>query len=338
MIYFFWGFWLLNIVHSRIVDIIMATDDHFIYPTFVGMASLLENAKQSTFYRVSVLVPGEFRHKNKNKLSSLKTKYNYCNIDFIAMGDLYKNISTKKFPAPTYYRLQAGSLFPERKKCIHLDGDVIVRHDLAEMYDIDMEEYYVAGVCHGDTVPKRNYHERLKIPDLNQYVCAGVLLMNLENFRKYNLEEQFLKLLEIKGKNMKKFVQMYADQDIINSVCYGKILCLPPKFDFLVNMYLKGNLTVNDPMIVHFAGWEKPWTDPHESTFHEEYWSYFFLAKNTLSSIPKKGKSKKLGGKKRKSRVIIPKKKNKQMEENSENKSRSGRKRRGKWGEVRCKN
>jgi len=72
-------------------------------------------------------------------------------------------------------------------------------------------------------------------------ICAGVLLINLKEFRNDNIINKMYKYMI---KNNKKLY--FEDQTIINGVCYKKIGILPPKFgifnrklNFLYKIILK---------------------------------------------------------------------------------------------------
>lgn len=273
---------------SVVIPIVMSTDDDFIRATVVSLTSMFENANPGTIYHINVLVPGDFGSKGKTCISSLKERYPDCKFEFMDMGGKYKIYSTEQWAAPAYYRLEAASLLRDVKKCIYIDGDTIVRHDLLEMYDIDVSDYFVGGVvdyCFFSKKRLSNHFKVLEIPNLKQYVCSGVLIMNLEKIRENGLEKKFLKLVQSKGKSLQ-----YAEQDVINSVCYGKILCLPLKFHFLANWlrlnnsYKKNKFVslystladweAKNPWIVHFAGTPKPWESHSKTIFHEEWWKY----------------------------------------------------------------
>lgn len=68
---------------------------------------------------------------------------------------------------------------PDIDKCLYLDVDIVVQNDLTELYEQDMEEYYIAGVkAAGYYYPpekKQRNMDRLEMPAFDQYINAGVL-------------------------------------------------------------------------------------------------------------------------------------------------------------------
>ena len=97
---------------------------------------------------------------------------------------VYKQIKTHAYiNIATYYRLKLASLLPDVSKIIYLDCDIIVNSDISELFDVNMDECLVAGV--------RDINRRmLKINP--KYVNAGVLLLNLDMWRKENFEQKLL--------------------------------------------------------------------------------------------------------------------------------------------------
>lgn len=256
---------------SNVIPVVMAPDDTLACAAVVVITSMLENANTNTFYQVYLFVPGNFKVENKAVVNILKEKYNSCDIIFVDMKNQYCELIYRRWPPATYYRLQIAGRLVNLAKCIYLDCDVVVRHDLTEMHSIIMDDYYVAGIWASSWKPY--LFTVLKIPDGRQYVCSGVLVMNLEKMRKDKLENDFTRVLKSKAKVFK-----YTDQDVINAVCYGRILCLPLKFGIMINIRVSygGNIFVNarDPTIVHFAWNPKPWIHHTSTIFHEEFWNY----------------------------------------------------------------
>jgi len=100
---------------------------------------------------------------------------------------------------------------------IYLDGDTLTFNDLKKMYDINMEGFYYKEFL--------DLNKDKFLPNINNYICSGVLLINLKNLRKDDIVNKMYKYMI---KNNKK---LYChDQTIINGVCSSKIGLLPPQF------------------------------------------------------------------------------------------------------------
>lgn len=274
--------WFMAVFSAEVqhIPVMMGIDDNYVRITVVALTSMFENAQTTTFYHVTILTPGNFKHESKLIIGSLEGKYNTCKIDFFGMGERYGDAPRSWSPnAATFYRLDTPSLFPNVKKCLFLDSDIIVRHDLSEMFNVNMDDCYIAGVFEGNT--QRHAQEKIRLlgmPDLKQYINTGVSIMNLEKLRLDKMEEKYAKFIKKRGYYIKTKPYLFGEQDVINPVCYGRILHLPLEFGLLINLrqYYSGNFEKKDPAIVHFAAPGKPWEhDSFEATiFHKEFWYY----------------------------------------------------------------
>lgn len=262
----------------NIIPIILASDKNYAPFMQIAILSILKNGSQNTFYDFYLMVSDDFTSENKRLINELKKEYK-CNIQFLDMKDTFKNIPSQisHITTPTYYRLLAASLLPkEYSKCLYLDTDVLVCKDLQELYNTDLSDAYFAGV------PAIAYHldaeihkKRLNLPDINTYINAGVLVMNLELIRENDFENKFLSLLEKRYSGM--------DQDIINVACHKKIKLLDFKYNVMTKcennleilkpFFEKEKLdnSINYPVIIHYCDKKKPWTNPH-SLYAERWW------------------------------------------------------------------
>lgn len=199
-----------------------ATDNGYIYPTLVSITSLVQNAKDKTFYEIYIMISYDFTEENKKILKSVENKYKKnCKIIFIDMGTKFQGEKiTDRVKTPTYYRLELPDLLPNINQIIYMDGDTLIFEDLTELIEIDMKDDYVYGFLD----ERINALKKFGIEN-GIYLCAGVLLMNLNALRKNNISEKFIEFL---NKERDRIDQ--NDQTIINVVCQEKIGILPPKY------------------------------------------------------------------------------------------------------------
>lgn len=270
--------------NKKVIPIALAADNNYAMPMAVTITSILENANKNTFYDFYLLIPSEFSTKNKKKINKLQKKY-FCKINYIDMQSYFADAPNKLSHATnqSYYRLLLASIVPQYKKMLYLDVDIVVNSDLAELYDIDLENNYYGGVCHPTYYfgNGEGHCKLLNIPDLHSYINAGVLLINLEKIREDNLEPILL--------NAVKNNYPAIDQDVINSICYGKIKHVPFKYNVLIKTveYIKDNKITEiynynefldafkNPIIVHFANPTKPWQD--SNLLFADLWEKYFL-------------------------------------------------------------
>jgi lipopolysaccharide biosynthesis glycosyltransferase len=154
----------------------------------------------------------------------------------------------------TYARLLIPDLLPKTiERALYLDADCIVVSDLTALWQTDMGEAAIAGVADvGIAHLERESGIEL---DEDEYVNAGVLLMNLVVWRRDKLAEAVVAFIKQRQPN-------FLDQTGINAVCARKIMQLSDDWNFMVGALsrpLEGWRT--PPRIIHCTGSRRPWQD-----------------------------------------------------------------------------
>ena len=270
-------------IENDTIDIFLCIDDAFVYPCLVTIKSIIDNSENNNLLSFFILVPGKF--KSNEYIEKFKKEEN-CKIQIISMEDKYEKLSTgRRWATPAYYRFSIPWI-TKKKKAIYLDSDLLIRKDIKNLFDIDLEEYCYAAVVDGSANEKHilpNLEGNITIEKGNYY-NSGVLLLNCDKIRKEMPATFANLLLKQEEKNFYKFI----DQDILNIACHNKIKKLTPKYNFVLNAYYGGMLgtyensgkfyTENkeefksaqeDATIVHFTN-PKPW-DGEYNTKQAEY-------------------------------------------------------------------
>ena len=276
------------------IPIVYATDDNYVMPTIVSMESAVRSMNVSSFYEFTILVPDEIKQENINRFEIFKNSYeNRCSVNLIKMGDAYSDCFTGRWGKCMYYRLSIPYILKETNKAIYIDGDTLVRHDLQEMYNIDLEDNLCGGVI--DPSYYRVHFLKKFNNKVEKYICSGVLLMNCKAWREDTAI--YTKIRELCN-NIEENKFKHPDQDVINTVCGGRIKKLPFKFMFF-NMwcnieneydkceYAKKNYSKeeflegkNNPVIMHFF-YLKPWNSKGTpKALYEEWYNLFNSTKN----------------------------------------------------------
>lgn len=130
-------------------------------------------------------------------------------------------------------------IFPDLDKILSLDNDTIVKSDISELWDMDLEDCYFAAV-------KEPYKsEALDI----LYTCVGVSLHNLDYIRRKGMHEKIIRAL-----NNTRYI--YPEQDAFNYYCYQHIKALPAEYGMS-----PWTIQCENPKIEHFAASEGAWRD-----------------------------------------------------------------------------
>lgn len=271
---------------EKIIPIVFVANDKFINQVSALITSIVTNSSQKNLFYFYVL-NSDITDQNQTLLRNHLCKYNAsCQINFIDMKSYTSNEKLQKYlnsdtyiTPETYYRFYIIEIFSQYKKILYLDCDMIVVDDIDKLYGINIDDYYAAVVedfavvnsfikNRLDIFSKFSWDQYLKEKlQKKDKVCfnAGMLLLNLENLRKDNVEQKLFDFLE------RQSPLQYQDQDVLNSVFDCKVKFIDEKFNLLQSRFLK------EPVIVHYIGSNKPWNSYKTNDYFELYWKYLKL-------------------------------------------------------------
>lgn len=255
---------------SKIVPIFFAADDKFVPYMMVTMKSLISNTSSKRLYRIHVLHT-DISEKNQELVKTLETKN--CIIEFNDVSRQLKQIEKKitlrdYYSATTYYRLFIADMFPQYDKVAYIDSDTIVLKDIADFVDYDLEDNYI-GAIRDQLVSQVDiycdYAEKVLGLSRECYFNAGVVLINCVQFRKKNIQKQFIDFL-----NTYRFV-VAQDQDYLNILCKNHVLWIDGKW----NVQMTGKLSCEekDFALIHYNLAAKPW-HYEDCRFANYFWDY----------------------------------------------------------------
>ena len=161
------------------------------------------------------------------------------------------------FSKAAMYRLLIPVLIKE-DRAIYLDCDTIVRHDIKELWETEVD---LIGGCKD---PQFNFRKKHTNTKGLYYINSGVLLFNLKNIRK-QMPDYVERLIKIQNGD---YNLELIDQDIINHLFDEKITYLPLKWNVCANLcddefytnadYKERDKSRLNPAIVHYMGERKP--------------------------------------------------------------------------------
>lgn len=127
------------------MNISLCTDNNFVKPALICITSIFENNKGENV-SVYVLTDG-LTDKAKGMFSLLANQYGQKiiikEIDKSCFNGLTVN---ERFPISMYYRFLLPDMLQNEDKVLYLDCDIIVRHSLKPLYDIDLSCNALAAV------------------------------------------------------------------------------------------------------------------------------------------------------------------------------------------------
>ncbi len=261
-----------------ITDIVFAAETTYLQHLTVAIQSLISTNKGTSF-TIHVIHNG-FTHADEALLRGIAGDKP---IDFQFYHPdsrmLKKLVTTYHFSAANYYRLLIpGLLNADISHALYLDSDLVVAQPLDELLQTSTGDFPVAAVEN----PGFDRHHDLNMDSDARYLNSGVMIMNLNYWRKHHLAEKIISFIENNPSKIK-----YADQCGINAVLNGHWLPLKPKFNqqsvFFEQHFIKAQTTfahgdfneaIQVPVIVHYTGSIKPWHYVCTHPFKRLYYHY----------------------------------------------------------------
>ncbi len=255
----------------NVIPIFFAIDNGYVPFLAVALESLIENSSKKYYYSIKVLYTN-ISEENKKKIN--KYKRENVNIEFVDLNYYIEKVKDKLYTRDyytntTYFRLFIANLYPQYNKAIYLDSDIVVLGDIAELYNQDMGDNLVAAAP-DDVIQTikvfQEYAEKVVgVADYRNYFNAGILLMNLDEFRRFDFQNKFLYLLETI-----KFT-VAQDQDYLNRLCKGKVKIIDKGWDKMP--IANDNFDDKDLKIIHYNLADKPWH--YDNIRYKDYfWKY----------------------------------------------------------------
>ena len=274
------------------------------YAPFLGVLinSIIENSNIKNNYDIIVLSKG-ITESNRLILQSELSNHPNFSLRFYEIDNYlnkYNFHTGYHITEMTYCRLALVDILEFYDKVVYLDCDVIINHDIAELYNYDIENKLIAAaidtVMAGlDNTPNKDKYraEQLKyninilgVKNVFEYFNAGIILLNLFELRKEYTAEKLLSLAA--SKNWKWF-----DQDVLNKICYGRVKIIDQSWNFMCHrLDAEGDATEREapeniyanycrarlnPKGLHYCGRTTPCFAPLVDNAHY-FWKY---ARNT---------------------------------------------------------
>ena len=254
---------------KKTVPVFFACNDRYVPYLDVAIVSIISNASKENDYEITVLIT-DVSEKNRQKLS--KHSKDNIRIKFFDVKDMLepvKNILPEMFyfSLAAFYRLFIEKAFPQYDKAIYLDCDVILLTDIAKLYDTDIGDNLVGAVYEQNTsrAPMfTSYVENVIGIPYYTYFNSGVMVMNLKEFRKFGVQDRFIKMLTTYN-----FDCLAPDQEYINVICHGRVKYLPTGW----NKHSFPEPPEGDLNLVHYALADKPWETP-DTVNGGYFWKY----------------------------------------------------------------
>lgn len=255
------------------LPIVFITDKNYLIQTATALESIKQNKCYETNIKVYLLTTKESTEQIK-ALKAIESESFLIEL-IIADDALINNLpgAQEKYVAASKAALLKFSIpnLIREEKIIYLDGDVIVKKDLSDLFSTNIDDVYAAVV---PDLPQVLYAKPLFDEGNGRYYFnTGVMLLNLEKLRQDNV---YNKLVEDK---INHTTDLLMDQNSFNRVLGRNVNILPPIYNLTIASLIrsKSKYSIHDlnnqfrtnykdldemrerAVIVHYSSKDKPW-------------------------------------------------------------------------------
>jgi lipopolysaccharide biosynthesis glycosyltransferase len=275
------------------IPVVFSANDFYVPYLATVMQSVMDCSSRERDYSLIVLTR-DITEENKALLQSMVQNAKHFTltiIDVTEMMEKYEDLYiSNHIKIETYYRLLVQDILPDIDKILYIDCDTIVKTDVGELYDIDIDGYYLAATRDADNAAlyykepdRKEWSDHiLGIKEPYNYFQAGVMALNLKLFREEFTVKYLMDLAASRDWH-------FHDQDVLNYLCKDKVKLIDYAWNFVfdleetwsrsANVIAKGPHFVyeeymkarENPKIIHFSWNNKPWHSPGLHLAHE-FW------------------------------------------------------------------
>lgn len=271
------------------INIVLVMDQNYLIPTSVTIFSAIKNKKPESIYSFFIIC-NQFNIDINRKLKAFERSDVKINlIQFKTSGfEKLHNASKSSYcvasPA-ALLKFKIADLLKNELKALYIDGDIVVRCDLAEIFNTDISNHFAAVVPDTGSL----YSNNPIVKKYKNYFNSGVMLLNLKELRNNAASEKLFKLKK------ESINESLMDQNIFNEYFNGKVRLLDVSYNCLfVNLVRSRNkFTIKDfnkkfgtnyinlfdieknAKIIHYSSKDKPWKYTN-SPLADEWNNYYY--------------------------------------------------------------
>ncbi len=263
---------------SNCVHVAVSCDDNYVRHVAAVFQSLLENASRPRDVRLYLIDAG-IESGNIARLRRVVERFQTTLSIIPADLDRFAGLPVLRYGSAVYQRIALADYLPEEvDRALYLDSDLVVLGDVFELWQVDLHGFPVAAVENlSPTACRQLGFQR------QSYFNSGVLLMDLDQWRKERIRDQVLSFI---ADNADRLV--FVDQCGMNGVLSDRWCRLPATWNQQSDIYRvyrhnwrgcgysRGELleAIRRPKVVHFTGTEKPWKMECFHPYRGYYWRF----------------------------------------------------------------
>ena len=284
----------IDTIKENAIPIVLIADETYIKYTSVTIESIIQNSSKDNFYDIIILEDGSI-DENFQKRICLNCPNNvsirFFNASYYIRKYDFKNFWVKRLQLITYLVGFIPEILENYKKALFLDSDILVLKDIANLYNVNVSDQYIAAIRDYVTTDvnmehwdmKRDYIKTLhKMKNYKNYFNSGVILYNLNAIRS---DKEFVNKF-ISESKFKHTNRVNLDQDSLNFILEDKVMYLPANYNFQYSLLYEyysflpqrikkiiDNVS-KDIFILHYDGNYKPWDMKKVDYLTDQWWMY----------------------------------------------------------------
>ena len=235
--------------NNNSINIVFTTDKEYSPYLKVALKSLILNKNKDSIYNIYILSI-DLNKKTQEELKTFKQNDVEINTVPLKVKTLDKIIDKKinffYVSRADLFKFFIPEMFQNFDKILYLDSDILVLKDISEIYNYNLENKII-----GVLPEKTNF----KNEENSKYNC-GVILFDIKKCSENNITKKL-----IQAKNNDKTKRYVTQLAYTKAIDIKNTKALPLNYNYLI----KDEKVIDNKdeiLIVHFAGFQKPWYNP----------------------------------------------------------------------------
>lgn len=171
---------------------------------------------------------------NKDRITTIVSGFPSARIYFLPISTRVEQLNLEMawpISISSYGRLFCGSVLPQSiNRILYLDCDTIVCGPLSSLWKLDLHDHVLGAVQDSIGNPTK---QSVGLLPSDEYFNSGVLLIDLENWRKEQMEEQCINFIQQHRGRV-----IHHDQGVLNGVIKSKYELLPLQYNIMTIHYM----------------------------------------------------------------------------------------------------
>lgn len=269
------------------IPVVFSTNNAYAFGCFVAIYSIKKVQTLEETYDIYVL-HSDLSDNNIKMLERLRGDSFFVRCVNIKNIVEDKDLRQVSYPTvETFYRFFIDDAVKEYNRVIYLDSDVVVLKNLSDLFMTRINDRVMAAAYDIPSVVVKNHNKSIGLDDDIYTINAGVLVIDLGEFKRQGIREKCISILNDDYKNG-EMKYILADQDALNVLLHGKFQIIDGRWNVLWNYiddytgivpsYL-GNYKsmLSNPWILHYSSQKKPWNHP-QMPLADLFWEMAFEA------------------------------------------------------------